>query len=302
MLNEVSKDIENTENNDCEPVVQKPVYIYNYGVKDKEFLSKEIATKDHEESRLQNKFVALVPAYATLLEPPEYRENEIAVYSSELVAETITEIVQEVTGLDKEGNPIFEEKEVTKTVKKFAEKWEIKPDYRANFVKVDNDLNVFPITEIGEIEGFLVIDKSIGEEIQAEKDRFKIVENKVVKKSEQEYEDEKTAKERKRLDNLSMTRGDVFEALILAKGLGKAQIRAMIEQAELDTVTKALYLNRFDEALEFYRGYPIFDMLGEALNITGEMLDMFFETKDYHELIAKEVVNENTTYTETTSI
>ena len=94
--------------------------------------------------------------------------------------------------------------------------------------------------------------------------------------------------ERERLDNLSMTRGDVFEALILAKGLGKAQIRSMIEQAELDTVTKALYLNRFDEALEFYRGYPIFDMLGEALGITGAMLDRFFETKDYHELLPVE--------------
>ena len=113
----------------------------------------------------------------------------------------------------------------------------------------------------------------------------------------EEMEAKEAQKERKRLDNLSMTRGDVFEALILAKGLGKAQIRAMIEQAELDTVTKALYLNRFDEALEFYRGYPIFDMLGEALGITGEMLDKFFETKDYHELITKEVDNENTTDT-----
>lgn len=99
------------------------------------------------------------------------------------------------------------------------------------------------------------------------------------------YTDEEQAqKERERLDGLKMTRGDVFEALILAKGLGKAQIRAMIEQAELDTVTKALYLNRFDEALEFYRGYPIFDMLGQVLGITVEMLDKFFETKDYHYL------------------
>ena len=111
-------------------------------------------------------------------------------------------------------------------------------------------------------------------------------------------DEEKAEEERARLDNLSMTRGDVFEALILAKGLGKAQIRAMIEKAELDTVTKALYLNRFDEALEFYRGYPIFDMLGQTLGITGEMLDKFFETKDYHELITKEVGNENTTDTE----
>lgn len=100
----------------------------------------------------------------------------------------------------------------------------------------------------------------------------------------EEMEAQEAQKERERLDKLSMTRGDVFEALILAKGLGKAQIRAMIEQAELDTVTKALYLNRFDEALEFYRGYPIFDMLGEALGITGEMLDKFFETRDYHYL------------------
>ena len=97
-------------------------------------------------------------------------------------------------------------------------------------------------------------------------------------------DEQKEREERERLNNLSMTRGDVFEALILAKGLGKAQIRSMIEQAELDTVTQALYLNRFDEALEFYRGYPIFDMLGEALGITGAMLDRFFETKDYHYL------------------
>ena len=105
-------------------------------------------------------------------------------------------------------------------------------------------------------------------------------------------EEEKQEQERERLNNLSMTRGDVFEALILAKGLGKAQIRAMIEQAKLDTVTKALYLNRFDEALEFYRGYPIFDMLGQALGITGEMLDKFFETKDYTYLILSEQVSE----------
>lgn len=97
-------------------------------------------------------------------------------------------------------------------------------------------------------------------------------------------DEEKAQAERERLNNLSITRGDVFEALILAKGLDKAQIRAMIENAKLDTITKALYLNRFDEALEFYRGYPIFDMLGEALDITPSMLDRFFDEKDYHYL------------------
>lgn len=97
-------------------------------------------------------------------------------------------------------------------------------------------------------------------------------------------EEEIQEQERKRLDNLSMTRGDVFEALILARGLTKPQIRAMIENAELDTMTKALYLNRFDEALDFYRGFPVFDMLGQVLGVTPKQLDDFFETKDYHYL------------------
>lgn len=105
------------------------------------------------------------------------------------------------------------------------------------------------------------------------------------------WEEKQAQAQRARLDGLSLTRGDVFEALILAKGLTKPQVRAMIEQAELDEVTKALYLNRFDEALEFYRGYPLFDLLGVSLGITGEMLDKFFETGDYHELIAPAEIN-----------
>ena len=97
-------------------------------------------------------------------------------------------------------------------------------------------------------------------------------------------DEEKEREERERLDGLKMTRGDVFEALILARGLTKPQIRTMIEQAELDTMTKALYLNRFDEALDFYRGFPVFNMLGQVLGVTPKQLDDFFETKDYHYL------------------
>ena len=101
----------------------------------------------------------------------------------------------------------------------------------------------------------------------------------------EEMEEKKAQKERERLDKLSMTRGDVFEALILARGLTKPQIRAMIEQAELDDITKALYLNRFDEALDFYRGFPVFDMLGQELGVTPKQLDMFFTDKNYKHLL-----------------
>ena len=101
----------------------------------------------------------------------------------------------------------------------------------------------------------------------------------------EEMKAKQAQKERERLDKLSMTRGDVFEALILARGLTKPQIRAMIENAELDTMTKALYLNRFDEALDFYRGFPVFDMLGQELGVTPEQLDMFFTDKNYKHLL-----------------
>ena len=109
-----------------------------------------------------------------------------------------------------------------------------------------------------------------------------------IEETEVEYElyngsyltkEEIRVKERERLDGLKMTRGDVFEALILARGLTKPQIRAMIEQAELDDITKALYLNRFDEALSFFRGHPVFDFIGNMLNITSTQMDDFFEEK-----------------------
>ena len=106
----------------------------------------------------------------------------------------------------------------------------------------------------------------------------------LVEKCPMKTDEQKAKEERERLDGLKMTRGDVFEALILARGLTKPQIRAMIENAELDAMTKALYLNRFDEALDFYRGFPVFDMLGKELDVTPKQLDMFFINKDYHYL------------------
>ena len=99
-----------------------------------------------------------------------------------------------------------------------------------------------------------------------------------------------------------MRRGDVFEALILSKGIGKQQIRTMIENADtIDDVTKALYLNRFDEAIDFYRGYPIFNLLGDMLGITNKQLNDFFITKDYKYLTSPKLtitpVPENATVT-----
>lgn len=105
-------------------------------------------------------------------------------------------------------------------------------------------------------------------------------EDEIVKEWEIKPKDEAEVQEQ--INTLYIRRGDVFEALILAKGIGKQQIRTMIENADtIDNVTKALYLNRFDEAIDFYRGYPIFNMLGDMLGITNKQLNDFFITKDY---------------------
>ena len=97
-------------------------------------------------------------------------------------------------------------------------------------------------------------------------------------------------KERERLDALNMTRGDMFEALILAFGKTKSDIRKIIENYEgLTDIERALYLKRFDEALDFFRGYPAINLIGAYLGVTSEQLDRFFETKDYNELLPKEV-------------
>ena len=93
--------------------------------------------------------------------------------------------------------------------------------------------------------------------------------------------------EKERIAKLSLTRGDVFRGILQAKGIVKAQIRAIIENME-ESLQKEMALIDFDDALNFYRGNPLIDTLGTTLGITPQQLDRFFETNDYHELINEE--------------
>ena len=96
------------------------------------------------------------------------------------------------------------------------------------------------------------------------------------------YEAELEAQEKERISNIALTRADVFEALILARGLTKQMLRSFIEQDEtLSEIERALYLNRFDDALEFYRKHPAIDFISAKLDITPDNMDKFFDTKDY---------------------
>lgn len=128
------------------------VYIYDYDKDTKEYLGFREADADPEETKIQGRFIPLVPANAVLTAPPDYGENEIPVYE--------------------------------------AGKWVIKADYRRNFYKSDYYLNISPIDTIGEQEGFILVDKETGEDIKAHPNNYKIVNDEIVKKSEDEIERE----------------------------------------------------------------------------------------------------------------
>lgn len=105
-------------------------------------------------------------------------------------------------------------------------------------------------------------------------------------------EEEKEQQEKERIAQLHLTRGDVFRALLLARGVTRAQLRAIIEQLpeenQEQSVTKEMALIDFDEALEFYRGVNLIETVGELLGITSEQMTKFFETNDYRELLPPE--------------
>lgn len=119
---------------------------------------------------------------------------------------------------------------------------------------------------------------------------WETIEGNTIVDNSEAYEQEKAQAEKERIARLSLTRGDVFRGLLLAKGITRAQIRSLLEGLPENTpeelITKELALIDFDEALNFYRGKEIIDAIGIRLGITSEQLDKFFETNDYTCLIS----------------
>lgn len=109
----------------------------------------------------------------------------------------------------------------------------------------------------------------------------KLVDNKVVDNTE-EYEREQEQIKREQLSMLSLTKREVFLALYKAKGITPEQLRAMITDPEA--------LIEVDYAERFYRGNPLIDSIGALLGFTPEMLDRFFESGEWEELVKVEEV------------
>ena len=170
---------------ELEPSIQ---YIHHFDKDTKEFLYKEeVKDYDKEASIRLGRPVPLIPANATLLLVPEYGENEIPVYSSHY-EQQIT--VEQIPVYDEETGEITSYTEQEKTINVLVEKWTIKPDYRKNYYKVDDKLQVEDITTIGEQEGFYLVEKEIGEDIKLHPDKYKISGGSVTEKTEEEYQSE----------------------------------------------------------------------------------------------------------------
>lgn len=84
-----------------------------------------------------------------------------------------------------------------------------------------------------------------------------------------DFENEEQAKERDRLNHLSLTKREVFLALYRDKGLTPEMIRSQIKDPEA--------LIEFDYANEYFRGNPLIEKIGLMLGYTTEQLDNLFE-------------------------
>lgn len=104
------------------------------------------------------------------------------------------------------------------------------------------------------------------------------------------YEEEKAQEERERLSLLNLTAADVERAIYKAKGMDFDDIIEMVTQLQPEGLDiKALKIEL--KANNFYRGNPYIEQIGALLDFTSEMLDEFFETKDYKKLIKFEKDN-----------
>lgn len=106
------------------------------------------------------------------------------------------------------------------------------------------------------------------------------------------WEEKQSKKETERIAQLNMTRGDFIEGLILALGKDENDVIALIETLPILDIEKKVYINRVKNALDFYRGYPVIDVLCGYLGLTTEQMTQFFETKDWKCLLSPVIEDE----------
>ena len=125
--------------------------LYNYDKNTKEYLSITLASADPMETKIKGEFVPLVPACATVIEPPKTGENEVAIFNGKA--------------------------------------WEIKKDFRVSHKICDENFNIKDITEIGEIEEKYLVTADMAKLIKENPNNFKIQNEEIAQKTEEEYQE-----------------------------------------------------------------------------------------------------------------
>lgn len=86
------------------------------------------------------------------------------------------------------------------------------------------------------------------------------------------WEEAQAQKERERINNLSLTKREVFLALYKDKGITPEQVKSQITNQEA--------LIEFEYANEYFRGNPLIDLIGQTLGYSSADLDYLFEHKE----------------------
>lgn len=158
-----------------------------------------------------------------------------------------------------------------------SQTWSLVNDYRFSHKKVDSELNIYDIENLGDIEdGFYLVTNETAENIELTPYKYKIQDGNVVAKTDEEYLQEQTEKERQRLNLLNLTKADVLLALYEDKGITPEDIKTMLK----DNVPALI---KFDYASSYYRGDEVVNALGPALGYTTEEMDYLFENKKFPE-------------------
>ena len=219
-------------------------------------------------------------------------EEEIQVPCMKTVTEITQEPIFDDEGnpvLDDDGNPTYKDVTVTREIQETETIVEIvkqpKCDEDGNPVFDENGEQVF-------------VDVEVEKEIPKYRTEY-VTHTGYNLQAWGHTEEELAQKEQERLAMLNMTGADVERAIYKVKGIDFDDILAMVkDNPAIDE--KALKIEF--KANNFFRGNPYIEQVGALLGFTSDMLDRFFDTKDYHELIAKVGENENTTDTDKSDI
>lgn len=253
------------------PLEPAKIYVHHYDKNTKEYLYKEEAEIDKQATKRLGYNVHLLPAYSTLKLVPEFGENEIPVYSSHTEQQTTTE---QIPVYDEETGEIISYEEQEKITDVLIEEWTLKPDYRKNFYKVDDNLNVLPIDTIGQQEGYYLVDKATGDLIKENPDKYKIFNGNVIAKTDEEYSQEQAEKEAERINTLTMTALD-FITFLEKAGLTLEQINAYLETNLAVKMQLTYCQNVYCGVAKSFMPITVGD-----LTITAEMVEQAFKAKN----------------------